>query len=583
MKGRKAAVRKTNGNEAGVMKRLHAELHTLQNEMSKHMARIAGLVEDINSEFDDLQETPVAPEARARQDVEFQGLVRRIRSVVKSSLPVGRTVLVVGKAEKELMRLPGAKAWCFPRTSDGAYPGFYPASSTAAIAHLEYLRARGADYLLIPAPCRWWLEHYRELSRHLEHRYRRVVDEADACIIFALRERPKTVGVWHDLSQVLAEFQGRFGRMPAILDCHTGLQIARRLPHEAIFSPPTTDATLAYLNDSVDIVAVNDANPVAAAEAERVASAAVVTIAAGTDGERPLSTRVQWKADGNHRPVTVTIVIPCFNGAEHTDACLTALKETLPHACRVDIIVVDDASSDDTVSRVTAHAKRGLNVEIICNRENSGFIKSCNTGAKASTADFLVFLNNDTLPLPEWLPALLRVLEQHPDAGAVGGKLVHPDGRLQEAGGLIFADGSAANFGRGDYNPDLPVYSFLREVDYCSAALLATPRALFEDIGGFDEHFAPCYYEDVDYCFKVRARGYRVYFQPDSAAIHVEGATAGIDVTVGAKTYQVVNQTKFSERWKTALEEQPQRPERLDADAWQRLARRARSNGSMPR
>jgi len=581
MKVRKAAAKKTGGNDASVMKRLHEELHTLQHEMAKHMARIAGLVEDIGSDSTARQDTPVASDARAHKDVEYQRLVRRIRSVVKSSLPAGRTVLVVGKAEKELMRLPGARAWCFPRTADGTYPGFYPASSTAAIAHLEYLRARGADYLLIPAPSRWWLEHYRELSRHLEHRYCRVVD-GDACIIFALRERPKTVGVWHDLAEVLAEFQGRYGRMPAILDCHTGLHIARRLPHEAIFSPPTAAATLAYLDDSVDIVAVSEADPVAAAEAERVASAAVVGIA-GTDGEPPLSTRVRWKADGDHRPVTVSIVIPCFNGAEHTDACLAALKETLPPAFRVDIIVVDDASSDDTVSRVTAHARGGLNVQIIRNDTNSGFIKSCNTGAKASTADFLVFLNNDTLPLPEWLPALLRVLEQHPDAGAVGGKLVHPDGRLQEAGGLIFADGSAANFGRGDYNPDLPVYSFLREVDYCSAALLATPRALFEELGGFDEHFAPCYYEDVDYCFKVRKRGYHVYFQPDSAAIHVEGATAGIDVTVGAKKYQVVNQTKFSERWKAALAEQPQRPERLDADAWKRLSRRARSNGSIRR
>jgi hypothetical protein len=121
----------------------------------------------------------------------------------------------------------------------------------------------------------------------------------------------------------------------------------------------------------------------------------------------------------------------------------------------------------------------------------TGFIASCNRGATEASGEILIFLNNDTLPMPGWLPSLLRVLHDNPDAGAVGGKLVYPDGTLQEAGGVIFSDGSGCNFGKHDPSANAPLYSFLREVDYCSAALLATRRALFLELGGFDRRFQP--------------------------------------------------------------------------------------------
>jgi GT2 family glycosyltransferase len=211
-------------------------------------------------------------------------------------------------------------------------------------------------------------------------------------------------------------------------------------------------------------------------------------------------------------------------------------------------------------------------VKVIRSRRNRGFLASANSGAEAAEGEVLVFLNNDTVLLPGWLEPLMRVLVDRPEAGAVGGRLLYPDGRLQEAGGLVFADGSAWKLGYGDTDAAAPLYSYQREVDYCSGCLLATPRSLFLELGGFDKRYAPGFYEDTDYCFSVRDRGLRVYYEPQSCVVHVEGATAGTDLDSGPKRYQVVNQQKFARKWKRALTEQPERPEVLDGPTLSALA-----------
>lgn len=242
-----------------------------------------------------------------------------------------------------------------------------------------------------------------------------------------------------------------------------------------------------------------------------------------------------------------SIVIPVYNHVAHTVACLRAIAAHPPQAA-IEVIVVDDGSSDDSqrclpqVAGLRYHRRAA----------NGGFIAACNDGAALAGGEFVVFLNNDTLPQPGWLDRLLATFDANPGTGLVGAQLVYPDGRLQEAGGMVFADGNASNYGRFE-SPNHPRYAFVREADYCSGAAIALPREVFERLGGFDRRYAPAYYEDTDLAFAVRASGLKVLYQPASRVVHLEGVTAGTDPRQGAKAYQVRNRHVFADKWAQAL------------------------------
>jgi GT2 family glycosyltransferase len=257
----------------------------------------------------------------------------------------------------------------------------------------------------------------------------------------------------------------------------------------------------------------------------------------------------------------VSIVVPVYNHLDQTMRCLRSLAAA-GSKCTVEIVVVDDGSTDGSAAWLEAC----LNVRLHRMSENSGFGAACNAGAAIARGHYLVFLNNDTEVTAGWLDALIGCFASEARCGLVGAKLVYPDGRLQEAGGIVFADGSACNYGRGGDSQD-PRYDFVREVDYCSGACVAIPRALFAELGGFDPRYTPAYYEDTDLAFSVRAAGYRVIYQPRARIVHFEGQTAGKDVTVGVKQFQPINREKFIAKQRLALLSQPpvldfsQRPE----------------------
>ncbi|MBF6025653.1 glycosyltransferase [Lysobacter niastensis] len=256
-----------------------------------------------------------------------------------------------------------------------------------------------------------------------------------------------------------------------------------------------------------------------------------------------------------------SIVIPVYNQFGHTLACLRAIAAHPPQAS-IELIVVDDGSSDAT--ETSLRQIEGLRYHR--RATNGGFIAACNDGASLSRGEYLVFLNNDTVPQPGWLDTLLATFDRHPGTGLAGSQLVYPDGRMQEAGGIVFADANGNNYGRFGA-PDHPRYSFVREADYCSGAAIAIPRDLFAKLGAFDTRYAPAYYEDTDLGFAVRAAGLKVLYQPASRVLHMEGVTAGTDPRQGVKAYQVRNRGVFAEKWRDALKSQPGPDADVDAAA----------------
>ncbi|MCA1619478.1 MAG: glycosyltransferase [Acidobacteria bacterium] len=268
------------------------------------------------------------------------------------------------------------------------------------------------------------------------------------------------------------------------------------------------------------------------------------------------------------RRVTASVVIPVFNKAEFTFQCLRSLVRELDFT-DAEVIVIDNASTDET-PELLAHF-RGL-VRVIRNEENRGFVDACNQGAAVARGRYLVFLNNDTVVLPGWLEALVETAERDGRVGAVGSLFLYPDGRVQEAGAVVWSNGEAFHYGWGKSSEDRRL-TFAREVDYCSGASLLVRRELFDGLGGFDRRYAPAYYEDTDLCMGVRSLGRRVVYQPASRLYHFEGATAGTDTHTGFRRFQVINREKFYAKWRDVLarehhREDPARVERAANRRW---------------
>ena len=251
----------------------------------------------------------------------------------------------------------------------------------------------------------------------------------------------------------------------------------------------------------------------------------------------------------------VSLIIPVHNHLELTKSCLSSLL-LQRNAISFEVIVVDDASSDGSFEFLSGI--EGL--RLVRMPSQSGYVLASNKGAEQARAEKLVFLNNDTVVQTGWLDALLKIFEQFPDTGIAGAKLLYPNGRLQEAGGAVFKDGSVWNIGRFEL-ADNARFNYVREIDYVSGAVLAIHKKVFEELKGFDPHFAPGYFEDTDLSMRVRQSGLKIRYQPFSHVVHLEGATSGTRLDSGMKAFQMPHQIKFAKRWQTVLAAYPARPE----------------------
>lgn len=243
----------------------------------------------------------------------------------------------------------------------------------------------------------------------------------------------------------------------------------------------------------------------------------------------------------------VSIVVTSYGRFAETRACLAAIRRGAG-AVRYEVILIEDASGDPEMARFR-HVP-GLRFQE--NARNLGFLRSANQAHALARGEYIHFLNNDTLVQPGWLQELLSTFARFHDCGMAGSKLLHPDGRLQEAGGIVWSDATGCNIGRDDA-PDKPEYMYAHEVDYVSGASMLLRADVFRHLDGFDERYVPAYYEDTDLAFRIREFGRKVYFQPASIVFHHEGLSHGTDTQSGIKAFQSQNRVKFLDRWGETL------------------------------
>jgi GT2 family glycosyltransferase/glycosyltransferase involved in cell wall biosynthesis len=239
----------------------------------------------------------------------------------------------------------------------------------------------------------------------------------------------------------------------------------------------------------------------------------------------------------------VSVIIPAHNKVEVTYYALCALL-VAHNKASFEVIVVDDASTDATAELEDIVA----GIRVIHNAEAQRFIRACNAGVAEARGDYVVLLNNDTEPTVGWLDALLDAFDRLDNVGLAASKLLYPDGKLQDAGGIVWGNGNPWNYGN-HANPWEPRFCYARQADYLSGAAMMTTRKIWDEVGGLSSYLEPMYFEDTDFAFKVREAGYKTWFVPSSIVYHFEGMTSGTDTSNGFKRYQEVNRPKFKRRW----------------------------------
>ncbi|GJL59367.1 MAG: hypothetical protein NPIRA03_22240 [Nitrospirales bacterium] len=270
-----------------------------------------------------------------------------------------------------------------------------------------------------------------------------------------------------------------------------------------------------------------------------------------TSSNRVPQSKLQSSPEPSYFPINhakcsfdCSIIIPVWNKVALTRQCLTRLAE-VTDGCSYEVIVVDNASTDETSAFLSSLSG---DIQVITNPANYGFAKACNQGAASAKGRFLVFLNNDTIPKPGWLRALLNEVESHQDVAIVGSKLLYPNNTIQHAG-VVFAKHCLTPYHIFRGAPgDLRAANIRQEFQVVTAACMLIRPEEFNAVGQFDEIYQNGF-EDVDLCLKVGKRGKKVIYQPESVLYHLEHQTPGRK-DHGAERH---NGIVLMERWASSI------------------------------
>jgi GT2 family glycosyltransferase/SAM-dependent methyltransferase len=247
----------------------------------------------------------------------------------------------------------------------------------------------------------------------------------------------------------------------------------------------------------------------------------------------------------------VSIVITTYNGWELTKKCLASLVESArSSALSAEIIISDNCSTDETPRAWQGFQNDKWPIRYRRNQENLGYLRNANAGAREARGSLLCLMNNDIIVRPGWLDAMVEVLRENEDVGLVGPKYVSAKGRVVECGGAIFSDGTAVQLGNGTPIGD-PGFAYINDVHYCSMACVVLRTRLFRELNGYDERYIPAYYEDVDLCFRIAERGFRVVVDPLVRITHLFGGSHNLQETL---QLMEKNRAALRERWKERLE-----------------------------
>jgi len=248
------------------------------------------------------------------------------------------------------------------------------------------------------------------------------------------------------------------------------------------------------------------------------------------------------------RQPLVSIVIPVYNRSADTKSCLSALVASGALALEPEVIVADDASTDDTADVVArfAFARR------LRNAYRLGFARTCNRAASHAAGRYVVFLDNRTLVRFGWLDWLVATAEERPQAGAVVSKVLWPEGKLAEAGLLLAREGTGHAYGAGD-DPAAPRYNYVRAADGGAHAMLVRRDAFYE-AGGFSEYLASARLCIHDFTFALADRGLTCFYQPQSTVVRFDATAHGSDDADDASRE---HRARFLRRRRNALARRP--------------------------